>query len=120
MKTPTVLRVLAPEILENRVAPAAVFVLTDDNLLLRFDSTTPGTIDSSLPITGIPAGETIVGIDFRPAGLSLYALGNTGALYALDTDTAKATLLTAAPFTLNGKDFGFDFNPTVDRVRVVS
>src|SRR5262249_44051896 len=52
----------------------------------------------------------------------LYALGSTSRLYVVNTFTGNATLVGAGPFTptLNGTSFGFDFNPTVDRIRIVS
>ena len=64
-----------------------------------------------------------------PAG-ELYALGSTGRIYTINTTsgaaTQKAQLAADStdatnPFTaLDGTDFGVDFNPVVDRLRVVS
>jgi hypothetical protein len=39
---------------------------TTINLLERFDSTTPGTIATSVAVTGLQTGETLLGIDRRP------------------------------------------------------
>jgi hypothetical protein len=62
-----------------------------------------------------------LGIDFRPADHVLYGLGSTSRLYRLDPTTGAATQIgSAGAFTLSGTAFGFDFNPTVDRIRVVS
>jgi hypothetical protein len=51
----------------------------------------------------------------------LYALGSTSRLYTINLSSGAATAVGAA-FTpaLSGASFGFDFNPTVDRIRVVS
>jgi Domain of unknown function (DUF4394)/PEP-CTERM motif len=95
--------------------------LTTTNRLVTFDSATPGSIVASIAITGLQANETILGIDFRPANHVLYGLGSTNRLYSLDPTTGAATQIgSAGAFTLSGTAFGFDFNPTVDRIRVVS
>lgn len=73
------------------------------------------------PITGLQAGENIVGIDFRPLNGQLYAMGSSSRLYTINLGNAAATVVgVQLPTLLQGTDFGFDFNPTVDRIRVVS
>ena len=73
-------------------------------------------------ITGMPAGEEVLGVDFRPATGQLYALSSASKIYTLNLGTGLATMVGAAPFAtpLSGTSFGFDFNPTVDRIRIVS
>ena len=67
------------------------------------------------------AGENILGIDFRVATGQLYALGSASRLYTINLLTGAATQVgSAGAFSLSGSSFGFDFNPTVDRIRVVS
>ena len=100
---------------------ATVYGVNTSNQLVHFDSATPGTVSTPQAITGLQSAETILGIDFRPANGGLYALGSTSRLYVLNLATGAATQVGAAGgFTLNGTDFGFDFNPTADRIRVVS
>jgi hypothetical protein len=101
---------------------STVFALTTANTLLRFDSAVPGTILGTVAISGLQVGENLLGIDFRPATGQLYGLGSTSRLYTIDLTTGVATQVGASPFgvALSGTDFGFDFNPVVDRVRVVS
>jgi hypothetical protein len=96
--------------------------VTTDNHLVTFNSDAPGTSLSDAVITGLQAGETILGIDFRPATGELFALGSTSRLYTINLSTAAATQVGTGQFSplLDGTDFGFDFNPTVDRIRVVS
>ena len=121
--------------------------LTDQNVLISFDSATPGTASTIGPITGLTAGDTLIGIDRRPQALPggvpgpnngrVYAVGvnlgtGTARIYRIDESTAAATLLaplvadpadTTAPFpfaTVAGISFGIDFNPVPDRLRVVS
>jgi hypothetical protein len=98
-----------------------IYGLTTTNQLVRFESTTPGTIDQTLTITGLPGGEVLIGIDFRPANRQLYALSGTGDLYVINLTSGAATAI-GTPITpaLSGTEFGMDFNPVPDRLRIVS
>lgn len=98
--------------------------VTTSNQLLSFNAGQPGKILSKKPLVGLQSGENIAGIDFRMSKGVLYALGSMngqGRLYTIDTSTGRASQV-GAPLavTLEGDEFGFDFNPTVDRIRVVS
>jgi hypothetical protein len=99
-----------------------IYGLTTANSLVTFDSATPGTVSSALAITGIGT-ESILDIDIRPANGLLYGLGSAGNLYSINTTTGQATLsasLTGVTLDPNATRFGIDFNPTVDRLRIVS
>lgn len=102
-------------------ASTTVFATTSANELVRFDRRSPQKLDSVQPITGLAAGETVAGIDFRPANGRLYLLGSTDQLYVVDLATAAASPV-GGPITpsLAGTLVGFDFNPSVDRIRVVT
>jgi hypothetical protein len=93
--------------------------LGDNNTLLAFNPDNTKAV--SVAVTGLAAGETLRGIDFRPKGGQLYGLGSTSRLYTIDPTTGAATQV-GSPFStaLSGSSFGFDFNPAVDRIRVVS
>ena len=104
-------------------------VLTASGRLVSFNRAAPGTEVGAIGVVGLAAGETLVGIDYRPADSLLYALASSGKVYTVDPSTGVATLkstLKAAagddsPFTaLAGTRFGVDFNPAADRLRVVS
>lgn len=99
-----------------------LFGLTSNNRLVSFDSSMPASTAAPMAITGLQAGENLLGIDFRPATNQLYGLGSSGRLYTLSTTTGVATAVGASTFSvpLSGTSFGFDFNPTVDRIRVIS
>ncbi|RZK63023.1 MAG: DUF4394 domain-containing protein, partial [Hymenobacter sp.] len=99
--------------------------------LISFDSGNPGVIRSAVNFGGgLTAGQTVMGVDFRPANGQLYALGydaaTTGAnaqVYGVNLATGALTAAGAAQrLELGGaaERIGFDFNPTVDRIRVVS
>ena len=101
-----------------------IFALADNNLI-SFNAATPGTLTGTFQITGVAAGQSLVGLDFRPATGQLYALGynsTTGEarLYTINRTSGAATAVGAAAVTLSANmgDIGFDFNPTVDRIRV--
>jgi hypothetical protein len=91
--------------------------------LLQFDSRSPRHVRSKA-ITGLPAGVVLGGIDFRPATGDLYALGSDKVVYRVNVATAIAVAegpaFEAAPDALNSGNIGFDFNPTVDKIRVTS
>jgi hypothetical protein len=107
--------------------------------LIGFSSRLPGTLSSDLAVTGVTAGEVLVGLDFRPQNGLLYGLGvnaaaNTASLYAISIRTGVATPVgvasgiayvdaMGAPIDLPdpaSSGYGVDFNPVVDRVRVVT
>lgn len=114
----------------NTPAPAAaqmaatVYAVTTTNNLISFAPTTPGTTIASTAISGLVGGdgEVIVGIDFRPFNDTLIALSSANRMYVLNTSTGVATPIGNNPLNpaLEGANFGFDFNPTVDRIRLVS
>lgn len=105
--------------------PAAnliVYGVTSGNQLVRFNSSRPNVLlGPPLSITGLQGGENILSVDFRPANGQLYALGSTSRFYTVNLGTGTATQVgSPGAFTLAGTDFGFDFNPLPDRIRVTS
>ena len=123
-----------PEILEARIAPAIALGINSNNQLIRFDTANPAAATVVGAVTGLGAGESLLGVDFRAADGLLYGItkdaGGIGHLYQINGNTAAATLLstlvadpadTTNPFIgLSGNDFGVDFNPVADRLRITS
>ena len=114
------------------VASAAQIYAVDNATglqLLSFDSATPQTA-STITITGLQAGEQLVGIDFRTSasGINqnvLYGVGSGSRIYTINATTGVATFVAALtdgvnPVALSGTIFGLDFNPQADRLRIVS
>lgn len=98
-----------------------MYGVTQTGFLTSWDSASPGTLGPGVAIQGLAANEQVLGIDFRPATGELYALGSFSRLYKLNINTGMATVVGGEFSTpLNGTSFGFDFNSTVDRIRVVS
>ncbi len=114
---------------QNWVQAETIFALTTDNGLLTFDSGSPDKTTRIGTITGVLPGESVVGIDFRPAtgqlySLSLVPVGPTffGRLSIIDTVTAAAIPLAGRLDLgiLAGAAYGIDFDPVTDLLRVVS
>lgn len=97
-----------------------IYGLTTLDQLVSFDASSPGNISSAMFISGLAANETMLSIDVRPADGTLVGLGSFGNLYTIDTSTAAATYMSTLSVGMNGTNFNIDFNPTVDRLRVIS
>lgn len=99
-----------------------LIALTTSNRLVRLSTVDTCATEPAVKVTGLQPDESLVGIDMRPATGELYGLGSSSRLYRIDAFTGQATAVGSAPFAiaLSGTAFGFDFNPTVDRIRIVS
>lgn len=97
------------------------FGLSANNQLIKFNANASDAPLASVSITGLQSGETMLGIDFRPATGQLYGVGSRNQLYVINTTTGAARAV-GVPFTpgIMGNVVGFDFNPTVDRIRLVT
>lgn len=124
---------------QNPASMAVVALSASSTELVRFAAATPG-MTTTVTISGVTLGESLVGIDFRPATGQLYALGvnptaDNGTIYRLDPQLGTATPVgTAGSIAFVGTDgvtpvdlpdpntagYGFDFNPVVDRIRVTT
>lgn len=114
----------------DRTQPAMIgqlaYGLSNTNLI-SFDTQNPTFVRSLVGVTGVTAGQTIVGMDIRPSNGQLYALGynsgtNASQLYTINPTSGLASAINATPtaITLGTGNVGFDFNPTVDKIRIVS
>lgn len=95
--------------------------VTEDNQLVLLRSDAPGSIQYHVPISGLPAGERIVGLNKRVATGAVYGLGATSRVYQIDLGSGQA-LAAGSPFSplLDGSNFGFANNPVADALRSVS
>ncbi len=108
------LAVLAAATLAHHAQAATLYGLGAGNELYRFDSADP----SSAILLGTISQPGIVDIDFHAANGLLYGLTSSGSAYNINIANGAATLLFAPGTTLSGIQ-NFDFNPAVDRMRLV-
>lgn len=110
-----------------------VFALSN-NRLIPHSLGNPSNPSVPIPLTGLAAGETLVDIDFRPMNGLMYGLARNAngqvRLYCISHWNGTATPLTSAAQGLVATDgatpipvtgtVGIDFNPAVDRLRIVT
>lgn len=128
--------VLAAAALLGAASPSSAatgegFGVTTGNKLVRFPVANPGAETFVAQITGLQTGEKILGIDFRPSAPGdLYALTDQSRIYVIDETTAAATLKSTLSVPVQRRDangdgvqdgdLDIDFNPSVDRLRIVT
>lgn len=98
------------------------YALSGGTVIDKISTKSINSVANSATITGLQPQETILAIDFRPATGQLYGISSGSRLYVIDPMTGMARMIGAGPLTtpLSGMIAGFDFNPTVDRIRVVT
>jgi len=94
--------------------------VADGMNMLHYINPETGATHATKAITGLQADETLRGIDMRPVNGQLYALGTTSRIYTINLSSGAATAVGAPISPSVSGDVGFDFNPTVDRIRIVS
>ena len=85
----------------------------------KFDSARACSHFFRADLEGFQPNEEVVGLDFRPADMNLYFVTNQNRIYTI-TATGTLNLVSTLKCTLEGTTFGVDFNPTVDRLRIIS
>ncbi len=121
--TAALLAACAGPLTETMGPPAkeTIYAVTATNQLIQFNAGQPQKTLSAKALTGLAAGDTLLGIDYRVAKGQLFGLGTSGQLYRIDTKTgAASTVGTPVGLPVGASEWGFDFNPTVDRIRLVS
>lgn len=118
----TVLALCAAVAVPVATASAELLVgVTQQGFLIQFDSATPTDITSGVAVTGLAQNEILVGLDYRQTNNTVYGLGSFGQLYTMNLATGQATATSSSlGLTLNGSNFGFDWNPSSDLFRVIS
>lgn len=98
-----------------------LYAVTTTGEVISFESSTPGKLLKMPKLTGLAAGEKLIGIDFRPSNKMLYGVSSLSKVYTIDTATGAAagvgTLTTALTA---GALYGVDFNPVPDRIRITN
>lgn len=92
--------------LEPRQLLSTVYAISDNNVLLEFDSQTPSVLSRAMPITGLGDGEVMATIAMHPVTEQLYGIpsGSRTPVYTINRMTGAATRI--GP----GVPFGFPLN----------
>lgn len=98
-----------------------IYVLTSTGRILAFDSGRPDKIDTTVSVRGLPSGESLVQIDYRPATGTYYCLTSEERLCTVNPVTGSVALVSSAKFTTdNLVGPVIDFNPVMDLLRVIA
>lgn len=89
--------------------------LTSANELARIDTSNIAAA-STVAISGLAAGDRLVGIDLRPGDNTLYGITLSNNIYRLNEVSGAATFVAAlsAPIVNPALGYGIDFNPVAD------
>ncbi len=96
------------------------YAVTTKGEFVSFKSSNPGKLLKTPKLTGMTAKEWLVGIDFRPSNKMLYGVTNQSRIYTINTMTGTATPVGTLTTALAGENFGVDFNPVPDRLRITN
>ena len=95
--------------------------LTSDGRLISFGENNPRQARTLSTISGFTGGNSaLIGIDYRVQDNLLYGVGNAGAVYTINVNTGVLTFVNSLTVALSGTQFGVDFNPPADRLRIIS
>lgn len=101
------------------------FGLTGDGTLMAtFTTDRPNVLDWVRAVTGLSGDTRLLAIDHRVQNGLMYGLGEKGGLYTIktppQTTDVVVTKVSQLQVPLYGTNFGLDFNPAADRLRIVS
>ena len=101
-------------------APATLPIvgLVDGTALVGF-STDDVNLRDSRQVTGLTGDKRLVGIDYRVQDGKLYGVGDAGGVYTID-DAGAASKVKQLSIELDGQNFGVDFNPAANALRIIS
>ena len=108
-----------------QAAPTIFGYNTATNSIVSFDAVSPGTLASNVALTGLAAGETLIGIDFRPATGVIYSVAISATTSRVVTVNPVSGVVTPVgtgftPLLATTAAYGIDFNPVPDRIRVMN
>ncbi|NGY59987.1 DUF4394 domain-containing protein [Lentzea sp. NEAU-D13] len=97
----------------------------DGTLMATFTTDKPTVLDWVREIQGFSGDTAAIGLDFRVQNGLMYLVGNQGGVYTVKlpstpTQDPVVTKVSQLSVPLYGTKFGVDFNPAVDRLRIVS
>ncbi|WP_432196536.1 DUF4394 domain-containing protein [Streptomyces sp. bgisy027] len=96
----------------------------DGTLMATFTTDRPNVLDWVRVVTGLSGDTKLLALDHRVQNGLMYGLGDKGGIYTIktppQTSDVVVTKVSQLQVALYGTNFGFDFNPAADRLRVVS
>ncbi len=93
--------------------------LSDGTRLSTFSTDDAGRV-SYVGRVALSGDTTLIGIDYRVQNGALYGVGNAGGNYKINATNAVATKVGGLTVALSGVNFGVDFNPAANALRVIS
>lgn len=113
------LELVQPAAAQTATTVPSFVALTTNNTLVLYNSNN-GLFSRPIQVTGIRNRGNLLGIDYRPANRLLYGLTDTNEIYTINPSTGAATFRSRLNVEFEGGfQSGIDFNPQVDRLRVV-
>jgi hypothetical protein len=103
-------------VLASAGASAVTLVgLTSANQIVRLDPMAPN-LSTPVAISGLAAGERLVGIDLRPSNGLIYGISTAQKIYTIDEFSGAASFVTALSAAVidPARGYGIDFNPVAD------
>jgi Domain of unknown function (DUF4394) len=96
--------------------------VTASQHLVRFSASYPARLSLRQRLSGLPDGETVADVDYRVAKGVLFGVSNQGRVITIDPWTARVTVVSESTPAISwgGQRAAIDFNPAVDRIRVVT
>ncbi|WP_434443945.1 DUF4394 domain-containing protein [Lentzea sp. E54] len=96
-------------------------ISADGRLMATFITDQPEVLNWVRVIHGFKGDTAAVGLDFRVQDGLLYLVGNHGGIYTVKlTPDVVVTKVSQLTYPSHGTNFGVDFNPAADRLRIVS
>jgi hypothetical protein len=115
-----VLSVMVAATNAQMMSEMTLYGVTTTGELVSFKSSKPNKLLKMPKMSGVQAGEKLVGIDFRPSNKMLYGVSNKNRIYTINTATGVATAVGTLTTALTSGNHGFDFNPVPDRMRITN
>lgn len=94
--------------------------LSTDNKLYFFSLSDPSRLLAAFGISGLSNGEVLYGMDRRPSSEVVYAVSNLNKVYVINFTTGVAMGGLTLDMALSGNQFGLDFDPMTEYLRVIS
>ncbi|WP_300018208.1 DUF4394 domain-containing protein [Pseudonocardia sp.] len=93
--------------------------LVDGTTIVGFSTADPASA-YEIGTVELAKDKYLVGIDYRVQDGELYGVGDAGGLYMIDDEDASTDHIGQLTVALDGENFGVDFNPAANALRVIS